>query len=66
LMTAQEARDLQANTFTAAPDRRAVQRLYAASLDGGMRNRELQIKARRGTAAPSGREPLAVLPLEVS
>jgi hypothetical protein len=52
LMTVAEAHQLQAQ-FTTQTDKDAIARLYEASSNKGLRGRELKIRARRGSAAPS-------------
>jgi hypothetical protein len=58
LMTLDEGHTLQA-LFDLLPDRAAIQRLLASSMGKGMRDRELRIRARRGSATPSAMKPLA-------
>jgi hypothetical protein len=57
VLPAGEARALR-DAFVEAADRAAVERLYTATLDAGMRGRELRIRARRGSAAPSALFPI--------
>ncbi len=52
LMTVDEGHTIQA-LFELQTDKNAVQRLYDASLNKGLRGRELRIRARRGSATPS-------------
>jgi hypothetical protein len=52
LMTVAEGHQLQA-LFTTQTDKDAIARLYDASSNKGLRGRELKIRARRGSAAPS-------------
>jgi hypothetical protein len=51
-MTVEEGHKLQ-SLFTAQPDKDAIERLYNASTNKGLRDRELKVRARRGSAAPS-------------
>jgi hypothetical protein len=60
LMTRAEVAALQA-LFSRATDKRAVVRLYEASQESGMRGRELRIRSRRGTAAPSSLHPISTV-----
>lgn len=53
IMTPDEGRALQ-ELFELPTDREAIRRLYDSSLSKGMRGRELMIRARRGSAPPSG------------
>ncbi len=57
LMTRHEGQLLQAQ-FELLPDQRAVQRLYSAAVNKGLRGRELRVRARRGSATPSAMQPL--------
>ena len=63
IMAAAEGRALRELFADSAADRQAVQRLYAASLQAGLRSRRLLIRARRGNAAPSKPADLEAEPL---
>ncbi len=52
LMTVAEGHQLQ-SLYTSQPDKDAIERLYNASTNKGLRDRELKVRARRGSAAPS-------------
>ena len=52
LMTVEEGQTLQSQ-YETQPDRDAIQRLYNASINRGLQGRELRIRTRRGSAAPS-------------
>ena len=53
LMTVAEGQTLR-SLYTAPGDRAAIERLFAASTQQGLNGRELRIRARRGSAAPTG------------
>jgi hypothetical protein len=53
LMTTAEGQQLQQLYAAHVPDQKAIQRLYAASLNRGLRGRELRVRTRRGSATPS-------------
>jgi hypothetical protein len=52
LMTVEEGLALRSLYNDSQPDRQAIQRLYGSSMTKGLRGRALQIRARRGSAAP--------------
>ena len=66
LMALEEGQALRALATQAGTgaDGPAIDRLYALSLGRGMRGRELRVRARRGSAAPSAMEPIAAETLE--
>lgn len=64
LMTPDEARAIH-NLFTHKVDQRAALRLYSSSLNKGLRGRQLKIRSRRGSAAPSPMIALETEPVEV-
>ncbi|MWK40541.1 hypothetical protein GEV43_45865 [Actinomadura sp. J1-007] len=47
-----------APSYPGRPDRLALKRLHRASQGSGMRGRSLVVRARRGSAAPSGPRPI--------
>lgn len=66
LMTPDEGRMLRdfVHATSAQSDVAAIMRLYAQSLERGMRGRLLRVRARRGTAPPSAMQPIGVPPLD--
>ncbi len=58
LMPIPEGKDIQ-NSFDSQldkdsqPERKAIQRLYSATLETGLRDKRLEIRTRRASAAPS-------------
>lgn len=58
LMTEQEGRMLK-ETFSLETDKQSIERLYDCSLDKGLGDHQLQIRARRGSATPSSRVQIA-------
>ncbi|MEM7130405.1 MAG: hypothetical protein AAF702_29035 [Chloroflexota bacterium] len=55
-----------ADGFERAVDKRAVERLYYRSLQANLTGRELQIRTRRGSAAPSARRTLDPMIIDLS
>ncbi|MBZ0283172.1 MAG: hypothetical protein K8L97_20720 [Anaerolineae bacterium] len=64
LMTPAEVQAIH-NLFTHKVDQRAALRLYTSGLNKGMRGRQLKIRSRRGSAAPSTMIPFETKPIEV-
>jgi hypothetical protein len=60
LMTRDEEHALEA-LFSRTPDQHAVRRLYQSTQESGMRGRELRVRARRGSAAPSALLPITTI-----
>jgi hypothetical protein len=65
LMAAEEARELS-GLFGAAVDQRAVERLYRRSHENPLRQRSIELRARRGSAAPSALVELPLTPLSTT
>lgn len=55
-----EALEALREAFPEAADRAAAERLYLDTLNAGMRSRELRVRARRGSAAPSDLFPIGL------